>query len=86
MITPDPRLVAALAAALHRYRGTCELWTTSEAACPIDHRVDAAAILPAFLADPRTAEWLVERLDVACDAGLSYGGWGAAAIILGREP
>ena len=41
----DPRLVAALAAALHRYRGTCELWTISEAACPIDHRVDAAAML-----------------------------------------
>jgi len=41
----DPRLGAALAAALHRYRGTCELWTISEAACPIDHRVDAAAIL-----------------------------------------
>ena len=41
----DPRLVAALAEALHHYRGTCELWTISEAACPIDHRVDAAAIL-----------------------------------------
>jgi len=37
--------LAALAAALHHYRGTCELWTISEAACPIDHRVDAAAIL-----------------------------------------
>ena len=36
---------AALAAALHHYRGTCELWTISEAACPIDHRVDAGAIL-----------------------------------------
>ena len=37
--------LAALAAALHHYRGTCELWTISEAACPIDHRVDAGAIL-----------------------------------------
>jgi len=37
--------LAALAAALHHYRGTCELWTIPEAACPIDHRVDAAAIL-----------------------------------------
>jgi len=37
--------LAALAEALHHYRGTCELWTISEAACPIDHRVDAAAIL-----------------------------------------
>ena len=41
----DPRLVAALAAALHRYRGTCELWTMSEASCPIDHAKDAGAIL-----------------------------------------
>jgi len=48
--------LAALAEALHHYRGTCELWTISEAACPIDHRVDAAAILPAFLADPRVAD------------------------------
>jgi len=37
--------LAALAEALHHYRGTCELWTISEAACPIDHRVDAGAIL-----------------------------------------
>jgi len=37
--------LAALTTVLHRYRGTCELWTISEAACPIDHRVDAAAIL-----------------------------------------
>ena len=36
---------AALGAALHHYRGTCELWTISEAACSIDHRVVAAAIL-----------------------------------------
>jgi len=36
---------AALAAALHHYRGTCELWTMSEASCPIDHAKDAAAIL-----------------------------------------
>ena len=64
----DPRLGAALAAALHRYRGTCELWTISEAACPIDHRVDAAAILPAFLADPRTHEWLEERAEPLGDA------------------
>jgi len=37
--------LAALAEALHRYRGTCELWTMSEASCPIDHAKDAAAIL-----------------------------------------
>ena len=88
----DPRLVAALGAALHHYRGTCELWTISEAACPIDHRVDAAAILPAFLAGPRVAEVFAERLhsevygedlpmpddDVRCR--------NAVASILGREP
>ena len=75
----DPRLVAALAEALHHYRGTCELWTISEAACPIDHRVDAAAILPAFLADPRVAEWLAERKHEA--TRLSHpGATGAIAI------
>jgi len=37
--------LAALTEALHHYRGTCELWTMSEASCPIDHAKDAAAIL-----------------------------------------
>jgi len=94
----DPRLVAALAAALHHYRGTCELWTISEAACPIDHRVDAAAMLPAFLADPRTHEWLEERLWDGSDRVDEFGPWidqptdagketrEFAGAILGREP
>jgi len=59
MTEPDPRLVAALAEALHHYRGTCELWTISGAACPVDHRVDAAAILrngAVFLPDGLTGE------------------------------
>ena len=57
---PNPRLVAALAAALHHYRGTCELWTISEAACPIDHAKDAGAILGergVFLPDGLAEEW-----------------------------
>ena len=51
--------LAALAEALHRYRGTCELWTMSEASCPFDHAKDAAAILAerdVFLPDGLTGE------------------------------
>ena len=51
----DPRLVAALAAALD------EAWVTEDGG---DSEQFAAAILPAFLADPRTHEWLEERLVV----------------------
>ena len=54
-MTPDPRLVAALAAALD------EAWVTEDGG---DSEQFAAAILPAFLADPRTHEWLEERLVV----------------------
>jgi hypothetical protein len=57
----------------------------SEASCPIDHAKDAAAILPAFLADPRTHEWLEERLVVE---GYPEG-WilrAFAAAILGGKP
>ena len=51
----DPRLVAALAAALD------EAWVTEDGG---DSEQFAATILPAFLADPRTHEWLEERLVV----------------------
>jgi len=55
----DPRLVAALAAALD------EAWVTEDGG---DSEQFAAAILPAFLAaflaDPRTHGWLEERLVV----------------------
>ena len=56
MITPDPRLVAALAAALD------EAWVTEDGG---DSEQFAVAVLPAFLADPRTHEWLVERVGLA---------------------
>ena len=72
----DPRLVAALAAALD------EAWVTEDGG---DSEQFAAAILPAFLADPRTHEWLEERLVVE---GYPEG-WilrAFAAAILGREP
>ena len=79
----DPRLVAALAAALD------EAWVTEDGG---DSEQFAAAILPAFLADPRVAEVFAERLhsevygedlpmpddDVRCR--------NAVASILGREP
>jgi len=51
----DPRLVAALAAALD------EAWVAEDGG---DSEQFAAAILPAFLSDPRTHEWLEERLVV----------------------
>jgi len=70
MITPDPRLVAALAAALD------EAWVTEDGG---DSKQFAAAILPAFLADPRVAEWLAERKHEA--TRLSHpGATGAIAI------
>ena len=79
----DPRLVAALAAALD------EAWVTEDGG---DSEQFAAAILLAFLADPRVAEVFAERLhsevygedlpmpddDVRCR--------NAVASILGREP
>jgi len=52
----DPRLVAALAAALD------EAWVTEDGG---DSEQFAVAVLPAFLADPRTHEWLVERVGLA---------------------
>ena len=72
----DPRLVAALAAALD------EAWVTEDGG---DSEQFAAAILPAFLADPRTHEWLEERLVVE---GYPEG-WilrAFAAAILGGKP
>jgi len=47
--------VAALGAALD------EAWVTEDGG---DSEQFAAAVLPAFLADPRTHEWLEERLVV----------------------
>ena len=67
--------LAALAAALHHYRGTCELWTISEAACPIDHRVDAAAILGehgVFL--PEGLPEIVENMEDAYHEALALRG------------
>jgi len=48
----DPRLVAALAEAMHSVHGY-------GLPCASD-TYEAAAILPAFLSDPRVAEWLDE--------------------------
>jgi len=76
MITPDPRLVAAMANALD-HAGL--VWS------PEGRRYYALAILPAFLADPRTHEWLEERLVVEGHPE----GWilrAFVASILGREP
>jgi hypothetical protein len=73
-MTPDPRLVAALAAALGL-------------GCSAPVRHAPAAILAAFLADPRTEKWLAERLHahnpIECgEAHYSR----CAGLILGREP
>ena len=97
MTEPDPRLVAALAEALR----ASAMGTRS--------RIDyfeaptlASAILPGFLTDPRTHEWLAERLDGTLPrmAFHQYGQFynddpdfnieeyyqRVAAAILGREP
>jgi len=86
----DPGLVAALAEALD------EAWVTEDGG---DSEQFAAAILPAFLADPRTHEWLAERLHyVPClDEIVDGDHWPDstwckeaemewATAILGREP
>jgi hypothetical protein len=93
---PDPRLVAALAALLP---GAINFHFIPPrlASDPIWRNV-AAAILPAFLADLRTHEWLEERLAFrvgrlissdgisATDYGAVYGVNELAAAILGRQP
>ena len=57
-MTPDPRLVAAMAEAIQH--AETPVGATYP---PIEPYIErAAAILPAFLADPRTHEWLAERL------------------------
>jgi len=86
-VTPDPRLVAALQVAM-----PMRWWRMRR-----DDLV--AAILPAFLADPRTHEWLAERLHyVPClDEIVDGDHWPDstwckeaemewATAILGREP
>jgi hypothetical protein len=94
-MTPDPRLVAALAAALHDKQVDC---SRPPELCPpswmADHRATAADILPAFLADPRVEAWLAERLhatrvDRECEPGDTdciYAHEFNAAAILGRQP
>ena len=62
MNIPDPRLVAALAEALHAAEDP-HMRDVS-----LRQRRLAAAILPAFLADPRTHEWLEERAEPLGDA------------------
>jgi hypothetical protein len=75
-MTPGPRLVAALGAAMvdHDPDG-CE--DGSYSSC-------VAAILPAFLADPRTAEWLAERLHESAARNHNIGEGMARAICQGR--
>jgi len=77
----DPRLVAALAAALD------EAWVTEDGG---DSEQFAAAILPAFLADPRTAGWLAERLDMVMAYEVDDEPWmaasDAAAILRHHQP
>jgi len=55
-VTPDPRLVEAMAEALCDCRPT----PTESGPCRY-HQREAVEGLPAFLADPRTHEWLAER-------------------------
>jgi hypothetical protein len=81
---PDPRLLAALADAMDRAADALAV----NSLCGGDVRV----VLPAFLADPRVAEWLAERLhatrvDRECEPGDTdciYAHEFNAAAILGR--
>jgi hypothetical protein len=91
---PDPRLVAAMTDAVGIARHG-DQWPHDEHCAH-----EAAAILPAFLADPRTEKWLAERCGVvfawkqqpapdgtfeAGDEPTSY--WrDRAEAILGRQP
>ena len=78
MVTPDPRLVAALQVAM-----PMRWWRMRR-----DDLV--AAILPAFLADPRTHEWLAGRLATTYQRNYPtarHDDWVSdAAFILGVEP
>jgi hypothetical protein len=77
-MTTDPRLVAALAEAVNEH---CVLHGGRDIPC-------VPAILPAFLADPRTQEWLAERLAgccPTCEQEPEHRGDEAAAI-LGTTP
>jgi hypothetical protein len=92
-MSPDPRLVAALAAAMHeeahehRRNG---IFTPGKCFAGPRYERQAAAILPAFLADPRTHEWLAERLRSLSpwkDDDTFERVWSdEAAAILGTEP
>jgi hypothetical protein len=91
--TPDPRLVAALAAA---HRAAAHPNNPRNCAEPHAHEQIAAAILPGFLADPRTHEVFAERLERAGYGEVTpgdldqYQEWGGsprkiAAAILGAD-
>ena len=89
--TPDPRLVEAMAGVLRRSIPSPMHDEAGHAEWATRH---AAAILPGFLADPRTHEWLAEGLR-AFPVPSSFEEWQAAvdrsyeadaAVILGREP
>ena len=60
----DPRLVAVLAEGLHAQIPHWEGHKPETSEHHAMHLEHATAILPAFLADPRTHEWLEERLVV----------------------
>jgi len=75
--TPDPRLVAAFDDAIGK---AIEGWKPARPLFPLSR-----VALPAFLADPRTHEWLAERLALL-PAELQGASRLQAAAILGVEP
>ena len=83
---PDPRLVAALAEALHASDEHPQCWAEPFVGA---HRRDderiALAILPAFLSDPLTHAWLAARIR-RVDGNHDLGAGALAAAILGVEP
>jgi hypothetical protein len=91
---PDPRLVAALAAALEVARRKmieANLAWAEGRELPIDQRAEwgtglAAAILPAFLADPRVADWLTGWLLNCYAVKAGERALSDAAAILGGQP
>jgi hypothetical protein len=98
-VTPDPRLVEALAEALHVQTFGCFYDDEHEGVqdpCPQGwHDSMALAILPAFLDDGRTHEWLAERIrltprDIEIESIDDFHEWWAtprelAAAILGAD-
>ena len=89
-MTPDPRLVEALAEAMDAADPGIDSDDSYAQEDHDEHLNYAAALLPAFLADPRTVAVFTERLYAVVDEG----GWPKSAVglrpfvaaILGVEP